>query len=1099
MRGLHLRRFKTLSGEITLVYATLSITLVVLLSYISYRMNSRVLEERIHEDLLRSVDQALTGINSEIEERVRETQSLALAPSLRHAALEGTTWTESLGLQESPEDSVKRATDSHTRSYEAERYLAELKEAHPYIAEIFVTDRYGINAASSNLTSDIRQDDEPWWQLAVAQSFYLGQLEYDQSAKSFAYAIAIPISDARKVPMGVVKVVYNLHAIQELISGIRIGSTGYVVVLTPDGLILSHPDGRCLYRHIQDVPDLSPLAQTFSTTVRGVKELGLPTGTPGQTARWLVGHARVMRPSSLGPLNWTVAALASRSEFVSPIAEVRNHALLAGIVFICAAVPLVIAIARRLLRPLEDLARGADRIRHGELTLTLSEPSTNEIGRLSSALTSMVENLKSSHKRALDINAGLERTVRERTEELQRKNRHIEDQNKRVVEANRLKSQFLANMSHELRTPLNAVIALSDILSHEMSGKLNEEQHKQVQIIHRSGESLLRLINDVLDLSKIEAGRMAPENKSMSLYALISMVVETLRPLADDKRLILKQELAEDLPEFITSDEQKLRQILVNLLGNGIKFTDHGEVRLMASFQKDTPAISFSISDTGIGIAPDALEKIFDEFHQADGSSTRKYGGSGLGLTISKKLAELLGGTLTVRSVLGEGSKFLLTIPYVFSNPVPMNPIDTLRRVRMQVPDPALLNTHDDTISGITEGKPVVLVAEDEQDNLYVMKQYLNRIGCQVVFARSGNEVMQLAKKYRPLAITLDLVLPKLSGWDVMSELKSDPLTRDIPVIITSVLDNQERGMCMGAFRYLVKPVKESDLTDAIRCIQWDTDKERKKILIIDDSLVDADLMARLLPDTSYSVSIESDGLAGMSAAVRDVPDLILLDLGLPEVDGFHVLDSLRNRPETQAIPVIILTARDITDEEQIRLKDKAQRIFVKSPLEPGLILSDIAQLLRLSRDSKDQRQPTNADSAVSRANQETVTPSRRILLVEDDPSNQYTLQLMLSTEGYEVRVADNGKAGLELVRAWQPDLVLMDMMMPVMGGHEATRALKSDHDMTDIPVIALTAAAMTGDREKALASGCDDYISKPVNRAYLLERIEYWLATTAS
>ena len=1093
--------WKSLSSEIILVYATLSVTLVIVLSFVFYRMHADALEKQLRQELLSSVDRALLSVNTEIEERVREAQDLSLSPTLRDAAAASTRWTESRSLQDATEDSVARVIPERPVSGVALELLTQLKEAHPYIAEIIVTDRHGINSVASDRTTDFRQDDEPWWQLAVAQRCYLGQLEYDASARCHSYSIAMAIADDPSPPLGVIKMVFNLEAIDHLIGSTPGPAHGFNVLISDDGLILSHPDKRQLHRSMEESVELAPLAPLFRSSLRGVDQLAAARSSGHDP--WIVAHSRLMRPSSMGPLNWTAATIVSRSELLGPVRAARRTAAMAGLLFVIAAVPMVVAVSRRLIRPLTDLAGRAQRIKQGDLGVSLTLPSTNEIGRLADALASMVENLKASYRRTLDINAGLERTVRERTEELQRKNRQIESQNKRVLEASRLKSQFLANMSHELRTPLNAVLALSDILAQEMSGPLNEEQLKQITVIHRSGKALLQLINDVLDLSRIEAGRMTVEKSPISVQSLISLVSDTLRPLAEDKSLDLVVKTAADLPLYMTSDEHKLRQILINLIGNGIKFTERGHVTMDVRYQASPPAITFAVSDTGIGIPLEAQERIFEEFHQADGSTTRKYGGTGLGLTISRRMAELMGGTLTVRSVAGEGSTFALTVPYQPSEPVPATAVETFRRVRMQVPEPALINTTDDTITGLNGQKPIVLVAEDELDSLYIMKKYLNRCGCQVVFARDGNEVMQKAKRLKPIAITLDLVLPRRNGWEVLSDLKSDPETRDIPVIIASVLDNQERGFCLGAYRYLVKPVSERDLSDTIHQIQWDERKNVKRVLIIDDNIVDADLTTRLLPASRYHVIHCSDGRDALSAARRETPDLILLDLGMPEYDGFQVLDSLKSCPETSHIPVVIHTARDLTPREQERLKRGAERIFRKNPLEPARMLEEIGTVLKMTP-TRDNLSTGEAAAAPTHNLKEDLAMgglimpaspcSGTILLVEDDHANQYTLQLMLVAEGYEVHVAENGRDAIAKVASLQPDIVLMDMMMPVMGGHEATRTIKSRSELADIPVIALTAAAMTGDREKALAAGCDDYISKPVDRSFLLDRVDHWL-----
>ena len=1124
------RRWKSLSGETTLVYASLSVTLVILVTYIGYRMNSRVLEERIRQELMLTVDQTVRGINTEIEERVREVQTLSLAPSLRRAAAQGGRRTESLGLEHATEEEVSRALRGRPHGdaeSEVTAFLSEMKEGHPYIADIFVTDRYGIVAADTHPGAEHRRDDEMWWHETIKQKFYLSNLQFDPSIGSHVYSIALPISDDPRPVAGVVKAVFNLKAVQDLVNSVRIADGGYLVVVASDGTVLSHPDPRNLFRRVGDVPDLAPVAELITTSLRGVSDFE-PNGQRKAAGHWLVGYTRLMRPASLGPLNWTVAALVSRAEVISPITSVRDSAVIAGLVFILAAVPIVFAVSRRLTRPLVDLSQRAERISKGELDVELSVPSSNEIGQLATALAKMVENLKASHRRTLDINAGLERTVRERTEELQRKNRQIEAQNKKVVEASRLKSQFLANMSHELRTPLNAVLALSEILSSEMSGPLNEEQLKQVSIVNRSGKSLLRLINDVLDLSKIEAGRMNVEKAPMSLHGLATLVVDTLRPLAEDKSLSLASSLGPGVPEFITSDEHKLRQILINLIGNGVKFTERGGVTMDLAFKPEPGTISFTITDTGIGIPADSLDRIFEEFRQGDGSTTRKYGGTGLGLTISKKMAELMGGTLVVASEPGKGSAFTLTIPYEPAGPVPASPTETLRRVRMQVPEPALMSTGDDSSTALHDSRPIVLVAEDELDNLYIMKKYLNRYGCQVIFARDGNDVLVKARKYKPLAITLDLVLPKKNGWDVLSELKTDPETRNIPVIVASVLDNQERGFCLGAYRYLVKPINETDLADTIHQIQWADRKDVRRVLIIDDNVVDSDLMSRLLEESKYQTLQASRGDEGIATAARERPDLIMLDLSMPGMDGFEVMAGLKAREETRDIPVVIYTAKDLSEDETARLRRDARRVFLKNPLEPGKLLAEIGELLQsiapratgageegafgavapaagttgnATREDawEDASQAVAAVAKTMAAGSSLRGATRRILLVEDDPANQYTIEFMLRTEGYEVVVAENGREAIEKAGSQRPDVILMDMMMPVMGGHEATRVLKEMPGIMDIPVIALTAAAMTGDREKALAAGCDDYVSKPVDRPFLLERIGHWVEQARS
>lgn len=1097
---LSLRRAGSLSLQLTLIYTALSVSLVVLICWIVYLRNAGILESGISERLLLTVDQTVTGLNTQIEERISQAQMLTLVPTLREAAAVSARRSESLRLEQSDErmaDAALAGEPAEGISAPARRLLEEFKEGHAAITAIELTDRYGVRAAATGPVPALRRRTT-WWQEAVQRKLSLSNLEWDPATGMCTYSVALPLPDDPRPPLGVIRVVFNLGSIQELVRSVRIGHGGYVVVISREGRLISHPDLKLLNKPANEAPGIASVAHMISATPRGFSEFDIAgSGTDGGE-RWLVAHSRLMRPASLGPLDWTVAAMVSRAEVVAPILAVRNIAVAAGFVFILGAVPVVAAVSRRLSRPLADLAHRADRISAGELNVGLEvSAASDEIQSLARSLRFMVDRLREAHREALDINAGLERVIRERTEELQRKNRQIEAQNRKVMEASRLKSQFLANMSHELRTPLNAVLALSEILSKEMSGPLNDEQAKQVLIINRSGKSLLRLINDVLDLSKIEAGRMNVEKAPMSLRSLVTLVADTLRPLAEDKGLQLATSTTPDLPEFIKTDEQKLRQILINLVGNAIKFTERGSVRMEVSHTTKPAAIAFAIIDTGIGIPGDLVDRIFEEFCQGDGSTTRKYGGSGLGLTISKRMAELLGGTLTVQSQTGKGSTFTFSVPYEPGQPVPETPTETLRRVRMQIPEPTLMNNSDDSDLAARSSQPVVLVAEDESDTLYIMKKYLNKLGCHVVFARDGGQVLEKARQFKPIAITLDLVLPRKNGWDVLSELKTDPETRHIPVIISSVLDNQERGFCLGAYRYLVKPINEIDLADTIHQIQGEARKDVKRVLVIDDNLVDSDIVARLLVENRYDVLRAMRGEEGIATARREQPDLILLDLSMPGMDGFQVMEGLRRHPETQRIPVVIYTARDLSGDEIERVQQEAQSLFMKNPLDPIRMMAEIGKLLKdLGSAAPAPEAQSGAPELPGDSERGSYSESGKglIMLVEDDSANQYTLQYLLRSEGYEVILAENGREALAKAASQHPELILMDMMMPVMGGHEATRMLRDTPGIMNIPVIALTAAAMTGDRDKALAAGCNDYVSKPVNQALLLERLEYWM-----
>jgi len=865
----------------------------------------------------------------------------------------------------------------------------------------------------------------------------------------------------------------------------------------------------------------------------------------------------------------------SRQEVVAPILEIRRHVVVVGGVFILLAVPFVWFVSRRLARPLNDLAYRANLIAAGDLRVGLTVPSRNEIGQLATALSSMVDSLRESNDSLTRTNLNLERIVADRTREVQDQSRKIGEQNRQVLEASRLKSQFLANMSHELRTPLNAVLALSEILGQRISGDLNDEQVKQVTIINRSGRNLLKLINDILDLSKIEAGRMEIHLGVMDLRNAITAIRDTIEPLANEKGLALEVLVDPMLPPLVRSDDAKMRQILVNLLGNAVKFTEKGAVGVALSHRRrllpgaddassrvdprDPFWLELKVTDTGIGIPPDAQEKIFDEFQQADGSTTRKYGGSGLGLAISKKLAELLGGEISVESVVGRGSTFRVLIPaegvregdapaeehesllnlattYVPAMPPGSSASDPVNRPRLAegkkrkfvspfvehpVPiSPRFLDIYDDT-DKLLPHIPTILVVDDDPESLYVYRQFLSRHGYQVIFAINGEQVLDKARQFKPVAIVLDLMLPQKSGWEVLEELKITDDLKDIPVVISSVLDHRERGVCAGAFRYLTKPMTEKQFLGVLKELEKIRKKDVRKVLVIDDDPVELGIARTLFEKAGLDVITMEDGPAAVVWAAAELPDIIVLDLLMPGVDGYEILSRLKSDPRTAHIPVMVYTAMDLSDEDRARLIPAARRIFPKVPLQIEEMLDELQLALqsvparadiplppaatpRADRpavvtsapaSARSSSSPDGPGAAPARDGSSGAMRRARILLVEDDAANQYSIGFILRAEGHEVLVAENGNDGVLLADRERPDLILMDMMMPVMSGFDATRLLKRSGHLKGIPVIALTAAAMAGDRERTLAAGCDDYISKPVNRAQLLERIGHWLA----
>ncbi|RMF62049.1 MAG: response regulator, partial [Calditrichaeota bacterium] len=548
-----------------------------------------------------------------------------------------------------------------------------------------------------------------------------------------------------------------------------------------------------------------------------------------------------------------------------------------------------------------------------------------------------------------------------------------------LEKASKMKSEFLANVSHELRTPLNAIITLSDILLREYPAEPDAEQVKQLQIIQRSGKNLLNLINDILDVSKIESGRVEAIFSKIPIRALVEDTLERIRPLCVEKGLKLEYECAKAVPEFIYSDEDKLNKALTNVLSNAVKFTRKGKVAVRVDVEVGEK-LRIEISDTGIGIPQDRIDDIFEEFQQVDSSDSRIYGGTGLGLSITRRVLNLIGGSVSVRSQLGKGSTFTLLIPLRTEPQVDQQEEHPHAPQPVLTPEPVEPIEFDvtDDREHLDGAKKVILVVDDEREALYIMRKYLHDRNYQVIFPANGEDVVGLAKQYRPFAITLDIIMPKKNGWEILEELKTDAATREIPVIVTSILAERERAFEMGADEYLMKPF------------------------------------------------------------------------------------------EPQKLHVLLATLES-------RLKKK--RV-----------------VLDLPKFFKDKTRGLGKRLSFTKGNGNGSAPRHKILLVDDDKDTQYAIHYVLEKAGYEVFFADEGQEAIKRAQAYRPDLILMDIMMPGIDGYEATRRLKRMDDFKNTPIVAMTAKAMKGDREKTALAGCDDYIAKPFMSHEILHMVEKWL-----
>lgn len=683
----------------------------------------------------------------------------------------------------------------------------------------------------------------------------------------------------------------------------------------------------------------------------------------------------------------------------------------------------------------------------------------------------------------------------------------LESQARVVEQASRYKSAFLANMSHELRTPLNSSLILSQLLAENRQGNLTEEQVKYARTIQGSGNDLLALINDVLDLSKIEAGRMDLEVQSLGVAQLLENLRGQFEPVANNRKLALRFDVAAGTPPSIQTDTQRLEQVLRNLLSNALKFTEKGEVALeVAAFGPGR--VAFSVKDTGIGIEPEQQRIIFEPFCQADGTTSRKYGGTGLGLSISRELARLLGGEIRLTSEVGRGSVFTVILPENLENkpvsaplaaavpavaPPEATPTPAARAVS---PQNVSSSTYQDDRDHLSPKKQVILVIEDDEVFAEILAQLAREQNFQCLVTSSAHEALELARKYLPNAIVLDVGLPDGSGLFVLDRLKHDARTRHIPVHVVSGSDYAEKAMAMGAVGYMMKPVPREKLADAFQDLERRLTHRLRSVLVVEDDPVQLSALCSLL--TSREVeAIGAQSAAGCLEQLKSGSfDCMVLDLSLPDASGFTLLEKISADETYPFPPVIIYTGRELSVDEEQRLRRYSKSIIVKGAKSPERLLDEVALFLHQVVSELPAEQQRMIEKARSR---EAALEGRRILLAEDDVRNVFALTSLLEPLGLTIEIARNGKealAALDRTRESHTtiDLVLMDIMMPEMDGLAAMRAIRQKPEWKKLPIIALTAKAMPSDHQQCLAAGANDYLAKPLDVEKLLSLVRVWM-----
>jgi CheY-like chemotaxis protein/HAMP domain-containing protein/GAF domain-containing protein len=790
-----------------------------------------------------------------------------------------------------------------------------------------------------------------------------------------------------------------------------------------------------------------------------------------------------------------------------------------------------------------------------EELLAQSQGLTQELQSQSEELQAQQEELQQTNKELEEQAASLKASeellqtqqeeLQQTNEELEEKAQLLEEQNRRIEIKNReielaraaleekaeqlslssrYKSEFLANMSHELRTPLNSLLILAKLLGENSDANLNKKQIEFANTIYGAGSDLLVLINDILDLSKVEAGRMDVNVSDVKLSDLRDFVERSFRPVAEDKTLDFEIEVhGANVPPAIETDEQRLQQVIKNLLSNAFKFTESGGVKLRIgvaeghqfaseALSRAEAVLEFTVEDTGVGIAHDKLRLIFEAFQQADGTTSRRYGGTGLGLSISREIARLLGGEIHVESEVGRGSTFTLFLPATF-RPVEHPHVGTPSEEAVVFPgegnggsrpasgteprelDPARLLPSDvrDDRDDIQDGDRVVLIVEDDPDLARTELEVARDRGFKGIVAIRGDSGLALAHEFKPDAIILDMKLPVMDGWTVLDRLKHHPETRHIPVHIVSAGDGRQNALKAGAVAFLEKPISKEGLENTFGEIRSFIDRGLKRLLVVEDDESQRQAVVELIgSDEDVEVTAVGSGEAALEALDLERFDCMVLDLKLPDMGGFTLLEKLKEDERHSSIPVIIYTGKELTRAEETKLKKFAKSIVVKDASSPERLLDETSLFLhRVERKlpKEKRRMLEQLHSA------DEVLKQRKILIVDDDVRNVFALTSVLESHGMEVLYAENGKDGIDLLRQHpEIDLVLMDIMMPGMDGYETMRVIRGDESFKQLPIISLTAKAMKGDREKSIVSGASDYITKPVDTDQLLSLMRVWL-----
>lgn len=739
----------------------------------------------------------------------------------------------------------------------------------------------------------------------------------------------------------------------------------------------------------------------------------------------------------------------------------------------------------------------------------------NELENINTELEAQTQKLQASEEELRVQQEELQQT----NEELEERTRLLEERNQQIAERNievqkkaeelalstKYKSEFLANMSHELRTPLNSILLLSRLMSENNEKNLTDDQVEYANVIQSSGQGLLALIDEILDLSKIEAGKMELEYEQVPLKDITADMKGIFEPVANEKRLQFNISIEKDVPAVIETDKLRLEQIIKNLISNALKFTSKGSVSLNISKEKNTH-LCFTVKDTGIGIPKEKQKLIFEAFQQADGSTRRKFGGTGLGLSISRELVKLLGGHIELHSEAEKGSTFSITIPISKADKIAEEVQDILTEPVAESPNPAQPKQENDlsqyTVSFIPENVPddrgsigkddkVILIVEDDTAFARSLLDFTRKKGYKGLVSVRGDEGITLAKQFLPAGILLDIQLPVKNGWEVMEELKSNTKTRHIPIHIMSSQSAKNKSLSKGAVDFIDKPVAFEQMQEIFKKIEFVINKDARKVLIVEENPKHAKALAYFLETFNINSEIKNSVIDSVNA-LKNQADCVILDMGIPDQKAYDMLENVKKNPGLENLPIIIFTGKSLSLSEEQKIRQYADSIVVKTAHSYQRILDEISLFLHLVEENKTKEKDNNIKKLGALND---VLKDKTVLIVDDDVRNIFSLTKALERMDMHVITAIDGKEALQkLDENKKVDIVLLDMMMPEMDGYETASRIRKNSQWKNLPVIAVTAKAMTGDREKCIRAGASDYITKPVDVDQLLSLLRVWL-----